>query len=145
MFCGCLFSVPAPGITVSESNISEEVTRFLNDYIDSVLELEILLLLHADPARNWTAAELAKILKIDSKWAAEQLTRFTVKGIAVAKDQPASSYAFAPKSAELEQAILAVANAYSTHRVSIIALIFAKPTTHLRSFADAFRIRKEKE
>jgi hypothetical protein len=36
-----------------------------------------------------------------------------------------------------------VANAYASHRVTIIGLIFSKPTSTLKTFADAFRIRKE--
>jgi hypothetical protein len=56
-----------------------------------------------------------------------------------------SLYRFAPGSAKLEQAVRDLAAAYATRRVTIISLIFAKPTDKLKSFAEAFRFRREED
>jgi hypothetical protein len=37
-----------------------------------------------------------------------------------------------------------LARAYAERRVNVIALIFSKPATSLRHFADAFRLRKDR-
>lgn len=125
--------------------IAQEVSLFLADHIDSVLELELLLLLRSESARTWTAAELANELKIDPAFAAAQLEKFHHRKFLARTDQADGAYRYAPASPELDAAVASVAATYATHRVSMIALIFSKPTSTLKSFADAFRIRKDNE
>ena len=129
------------------SGVPAEVTNFLADHIESVLELELLLVLRADAARTWTATDLATQLKIDPVFAAAQLEKFYDRHLLSAEkgtDRPDAAYRYAPASAELDAAVAAVAAAYASHRVTIIGLIFSKPTSNLKTFADAFRIRKDK-
>jgi hypothetical protein len=137
---------------VAETDIPAEVIAFLADNIDSVLELELLLLVRADAARSWTGDALAAELRIDPAFAAEQLTKFHQRGL-LARTSAAvgaavgaavaapPSYRYAPQTPALDTAVGAVASAYATHRVTIIGLIFSKPTSTLKTFADAFRIR----
>ena len=129
------------------SGVSAEVSNFLADHIESVLELELLLVLRGDAARTWTATDLATQLRIDPAFAAAQLEKFYDRRLLSAErgtDRPDPTYRYAPSSAELDAAVAAVAAAYATHRVTVIGLIFSKPTSNLRTFADAFRIRKDK-
>jgi hypothetical protein len=130
---------------VSERGIDPEIRNFLVDYIDSVLELELLLLLRAEPARTWTAGALAKELKIDPAFAAQQLAHFHHRKLVARTEEPDPAYRYAPHAAQLDATVASVAAAYATHRVTIIGLIFSKPTSNLKSFADAFRIRKDKD
>ena len=118
---------------------------FVTEQIDSVLELEVLLLLAQSAPQQWSAADLAATLKIDPAWAAEQLARFTSRGILACNNTAPPQCRYAPANPKLDETIRAVADAYATHRVRIIGLIFSKPTSNLKTFADAFRIRKEKE
>lgn len=129
---------------MSESGVDPAVVSFLGDHIDSVLELELLLLLRAAPARAWTAADLATELKIDPAFAGEQLAKFSQRGFLARVDGSDPAYRYAPQSTQLDDSVAAVAAAYTTYRVTIIGLIFSKPTSNLKSFADAFRIRKDK-
>ena len=117
---------------------------FLAEQIDSVLELEVLLLLRSSAPRQWSAEDLSAALKIDPAWAGEQLAKFASRGILARSDGPSTRFSYAPANAQLEETIHAVADAYLTHRVRIIGLIFSKPTSNLKTFADAFRIRREK-
>jgi hypothetical protein len=113
-----------------------------------VLELEVLLLLRAEAARAWTAADLALQLKIDAAFAAAQLDKFYEHKLLAGEartDQPGAAYRYAPASPELDATVASVAAAYASHRVTIIGLIFSKPTSNLKTFADAFRIRRDKE
>jgi hypothetical protein len=146
---------------LGENGINPQVKAFLADHIDSVLELELLLLLRAHAPQAWTPAALAAELKIDSTWAAAQLATFASRGLLVRTGaDPAGSattagaappsgsadggYRYEPETPQLDAAVAAVADAYASHRVTIIGLIFSKPTSTLKSFADAFRIRKDK-
>jgi hypothetical protein len=99
-------------------------------------------------------------LKIDAAWAGGQLEKLASRGIlepaSKCDGEPADSVArgsvaggagggfcYAPRSPELDASVAAVADAYAVRRVSVIGLIFSKPTSNLKSFADAFRIRKD--
>ena len=133
---------------MAESDIAPEVITFLGDNIDSVLALELLLLLCNDPSRAFTGADLAHELKIDAAHAEGQLGRFCQRGLlsCPVAAPPPPKYRYAPQSAQLDATVAAVAAAYATHRVTMIGLIFSKPTSTLKTFADAFRIRaKDKE
>ena len=128
---------------MAETGISAQVRNFLAAHVESVLELEVLLLLRERPDRSWTAAELAQDLKIDVTWAGAQLAKLAGDKILQPDNANIGQYRYAPASPEMDAVIGEVANAYASHRVTIIGLIFSKPTSTLKTFADAFRIRKE--
>ena len=128
---------------MAETGISAQVRNFLAAHVESVLELEVLLLLRERPDRSWTAAELAQDLKIDVTWAGAQLAKLAGDKILQPDSANIGQYRYAPASPEMDAVIGEVANAYASHRVTIIGLIFSKPTSTLKTFADAFRIRKE--
>ena len=65
-------------------------------------------------------------------------------GILVSTAGPQQKYRYAPNSEHLRETIDQLAKSYLSHRVRITALIFAKPSDALQSFADAFRIRKDR-
>src|SRR5687768_1075998 len=94
--------------------------------------------------QQWTAEDLSAALKIDRAWAGEQLDKFAARQILVRGDDAGPRYTYAPANPEVDETIRAVADAYATHRVRMIGLIFSKPTSNLKSFADAFRIRRDK-
>jgi predicted transcriptional regulator of viral defense system len=126
---------------LSEASIPANVRNFLHDHVESVVQVEVLLLLHAEPARALCAADVVAALRVEPAWAAAQLSNLCGRGI-LAEVGP-GSYRFAPRSAEVADAVAGLARAYADRRVTVIGLIYAKPSEPLRSFADAFRLRKE--
>jgi hypothetical protein len=52
---------------------------------------------------------------------------------------------WAPASPELERDVEALARAYAERRVSIIHLIFSKPSERIRTFADAFKFTRRED
>jgi hypothetical protein len=131
---------------VAEDAIPDEVKAFIAAHIESVLQLEVLLLLHAQAPRPWTAAELAQELRIDAAWVAGQLASLADAGVlaATAAGGNAPQYRYEPRAAELDRAVAGLAREYAARRVTVIGLIFSKPVDKIRSFADAFRLRKDK-
>ena len=127
-----------------EQEIPPEVRAFIADNLGSVVQLETLLLLHADPSREWTADEVASNLRIDRNWAEGQLETLCEEKLADChRDPPPRRYRFGPADAKVRTAVDGLAKAYAERRVTVISLIFAKPPDTLRAFSDAFRLRKD--
>ena len=55
---------------MGEDSIPDDLKAFLTEHIDSVLLLEILLLLRADSQRAWTHQHVARNLRMEPTWAA---------------------------------------------------------------------------
>ena len=111
--------------------------------IDSVVQLELLLLLQANSGKTWSAAEVAQELRIEPSWANGQLGELAARGLLAPAPDRAEAFAYGPTSAALAAAVAQLAKDYAERRVTIITLIFSKPVDKIRSFADAFRLRKD--
>ena len=48
---------------------SQHLAQFIADHIDSVVQLEIILLLHRNPGLRWTAQTLARELRVEPEGA----------------------------------------------------------------------------
>jgi hypothetical protein len=130
-----------------ETGLPADIRTLIVERIGSVVELEVLLLLHAAPTRAWTATDVAAQLRIDPTWSTAQLDGLAGRGLLRRTDDPAASeptYRYEPADADLDRAVAGLGKAYTDMRVSVISLIYSKPSDNLKTFADAFRIRKEK-
>ena len=133
---------------MAENGITSRVKQFLADHVDSVMHLEVLLLLAGQAGKVWTASELAQQLRIDVAWVDAQLRALVAGGLASVDDAgpggAGPGFRYAPRTAELGATVDELARAYADRRVTVIGLIFSKPVDKIRSFADAFRLRKER-
>ncbi|WP_373044470.1 hypothetical protein [Vulgatibacter sp.] len=121
--------------------ISEEVRTFVVEHIDSVEQLEVLLLIRASAKRTWTAEGVASELRIDPRSAGQRLEDLRKAGLVAPAE--GGGVCFSPRSQSLARVVEELAQSYHTHRVSVISLIFSKPSERIRSFSDAFRLRRE--
>lgn len=131
-------------MTAPRLGLSKEVRDFLVKHINSVAQFEALLLLQGDQARVWSVDDLARELRIERDWAAQQLQKLCEAGLAAAEASPAV-YRFDPNTTALRDAVAATADAYATRRVAIINAIYSKPIQKLHVFAESFRIRKDQD
>jgi hypothetical protein len=129
---------------MSDSFIPDDLAQFILEKIDSVAQLEALLLLRDDANVQWSAQALAKRLYITEKETAELLERLCADGFLVASSGPPLLYHYQPGSQELGQMIDRAAALYSKHLVPVTNLIHSKPKTRVQEFADAFRLRRDK-
>ena len=123
--------------------IPEHVVAFLREYIDSVDQVEILLLLKSKSGSDCTAEDISRALSTPATSVASRLAHFHAVGLVDMKPGPVPQYQYRPKSADLEQAVLDLEQAYAKYRVRMINLIYSKPIDKIRTFADAFKFRKE--
>jgi hypothetical protein len=119
-----------------------ELKRFLDEHIESLGALETLLLLRNGRERDWEVAEVAKELYITTNMCALQLADLTRRGLVVAAPD-GTRYRYGPVDAARDQLIGDLAAVYTQRRVTVITLIYSKPQDRVRTFADAFRLRRE--
>jgi hypothetical protein len=127
---------------LSKDDLSPDVRSFIAEHVDSVVQLEVLLLVHAQHEREWSADDVSNALRINRMWAEEQLANLARRGIVVCTDKPCITYRYV--SGRFDATVTKLAQAYNDRRVTIISIISSKPVDKIRTFADAFRLRKDK-
>lgn len=105
--------------------------------LDSVTQLDVLLLLYGSRQRTWSPEEVASELRIGAQWAGQYLRVLCDRGLIASE---ASGYRYDSRP-ELEAPMQELTRLYRTHPVGIIAAIY-RPNKQLEDFADAFRIRR---
>ncbi|AKF04421.1 hypothetical protein [Sandaracinus amylolyticus] len=103
-------------------------------------QLETLLLLHSQRDRDWSPGEIAKELRTAAISAGNRVVDLAARGL-LAVDQ--SRYRFAPSSGELDAAVAELARVYRERPVTVIEIIFSRPSEVIRTFADAFKLRRD--
>jgi hypothetical protein len=131
------------GAAVGDGPITAEVAGFIADHVDSVAQLEILLFARAHGA-DVTPDVIGHELRIDAAWAAAELAVLAARGFMARSENATMHYRFAPQTAALERGVTLLVEAYNQRRVTVVNLIFSKPSRNIRTFADAFRLRKDK-
>jgi hypothetical protein len=123
--------------------IPGDVEEFIRKRIDSVAQLEALLLTRSDPEAEWSVGMLAKRLYTSEVQAIESVEALYSDGLLIRRAGPPVLYQYQPGSIELRELVDRVAEAYAKHLVPITNLIHSKPKTRVQEFADAFKWRKE--
>src|SRR5690606_34932858 len=86
--------------TVMPEDIPAELRSFITDHIGSIAQLELLLLLAADPAKSWNADEAAKALYTAADMTYGLLEGMRTLGLLEAVENSDERYRFAPKKPE---------------------------------------------
>ncbi len=124
---------------IMSDQLPAELREFLARHIDSIAQLEGLLLLRSGPDQVWDPQAAAKRLYISEQEAVETLAHLAAHGF-LAHDT--SGYKFGPQSDELLRTVELLAEHYRRHLIPITNLIHAKPR-RIRQFADAFKLKKD--
>lgn len=127
------------------AEISDDVRTMITQRIDSVVQLELLLLLQSHANRSWTPDEVARELRIDSTASQAQLVQLVARGLASRSEADPNSFKYQPSNSALDATVAKLASEYAARRVSIISLIYSKPADTLRSFSDAFRLFRRED
>jgi hypothetical protein len=127
---------------MAESNIPDDVARFVLDNIHSVAHLEALLLLRSNRNQEWTVTALAARLYISEDQTAELLIVLRAQGFITPTTNSPATFRYQPTSNELDAMAERLTHTYAKHLVPITNLIHSKPKSRIQEFADAFRLRK---
>jgi hypothetical protein len=124
--------------------ISPEVKRFIHSTINSVEQLEVLLFLMSNPERDWSADEVSERIRSTPESVASKLEDLYAARLLTVTRGPVPVYCYKPNSEALAQEVAeSLDRAYKEGKDTIIQLIFSRPLSNIRVFADAFRIRKD--
>jgi len=119
--------------------VPDDVRDYILNHIDSIVQLEALMLLRAHPAQSWDIAKIARRLYVSQADVSEAVGRLVSDG-AVAFEQETFSYRPPP---EIDALIDRVAAAYRRHLIPVTNLIHTKPS-RISQFADAFKFRRDR-
>jgi hypothetical protein len=126
--------------------IPEDVRQFIVDKIDSVGQLEGLLLLSRNPETEWDIQALAQRLYTSPQQTENVLAHLYSLGFLAVKDGEPAAYRYQPGSPGLAEMVERVAEAYSKYLVPVTNLIHSKPPQNkVQQFADAFKFRKKED
>lgn len=125
---------------MTEDTIPLEVREFLLTCVDSVAQLEALLLLRESPQRKWDIPGLASRLYISEAEARAILSSLVACELA---DSDGSTFSYQPQEASRQRLVENVAVTYARCLVPVTRLIHDK-ALGIRKFADAFKFRKDK-
>lgn len=118
------------------------VREFISNNIDSIAELEALLLIRRDPQVEWSTAALAERLYSSPQDAERAIAKLHSLGLSGLKNGDPVTYHYQPVSPELDAMVAAVAETYAKYLVPVTNLIHSKPQSKVQQFADAFKVRR---
>jgi predicted transcriptional regulator len=130
---------------MNSPQIPESVLQFIAERIDSVPQLEALLLLWENPQRSWSEDEVAARIYV-SRAAATQILQALQRQnlVGLATTQSSGQYEYNPQWDPSGLVMPEVAAAYRRHLVQLATFIHSRASTAVREFARAFDLKKDR-
>ena len=125
--------------------IPEDVRQFIVDKIDSVAELEGLLLVRKNPGTEWIVEALAQRLYTTRQQTEDVINHLHSQGFLAVNESEPPAYRYQPDSPKLAEMVDRVAEIYSNYLIPVTNLIHSKPQTKVQKFADAFKFRSKED
>lgn len=111
---------------VTAAPISDAVREFLCDNINSVEQLEILLLLRDSQEKSWSAAEISRLLFTSEISVAARLRDLANKNLVeIQGEDHGTQFQYHFKDGMTDLTIWSLEHAYRRRKDAVIAIIFA--------------------
>lgn len=121
----------------------EQIDRFLVDEIDTVPQLEALLLIWNRRHKLWYPSEIARALYISHELAQDVIRHLVQHRMLTQIEVGADCYELRLDSEEQARLVEGLDAVYRHELVRVSTLIHAKASRAVRDFASAFRFKKE--
>jgi hypothetical protein len=125
------------------SDIPASVLQFIAQNIDSVPQLEGLLLLWENQSRAWSDDEIAARLYVSRSEAASILLALQRRQLTALDADPPPKYRYNP-GWDTTGLMHQVAVAYRRHLVPVATFIHSRAPSAVREFARAFDLKKDR-
>jgi hypothetical protein len=125
---------------MTKADIPGAVLQFIARRIDTVPELETLLIMSAEEERAWTVQDIVARTYVTSELAAAVLQGLQRRRLVRSDGQ---QFFFAPASDEERLTVAQTAIAYRTHLIPIATFIHQKAAPPVQEFARAFNFKKD--
>lgn len=124
---------------MTDQFVPDEIREFILKHISSVAQIEALLLVRSNPTERWSTSQIAKRLYTSEAEVTAALERLCAAGLLTLVDNTYRFEGISPEKVVLVENLL---TEYTRHLIPVTNLIHAK-SHRIRSFADAFRFRKD--
>jgi hypothetical protein len=123
--------------------IPAPVRRFLEECIDSVPQLEALLIMLDEPQRLWTAADIGARTYVSYAEATKVLDRLSRRSL-IHSDDSGAHFRIDVGDGAKRALIDEVARTYRANLTQIATFIHEKPPAPLKEFARAFDLKRDR-
>jgi hypothetical protein len=127
---------------MTTTDIPASVLRFIAERIDSVPELETLLIMSAEESRSWSVQDIAARTYVAPRFAAAVLDALCQRRLVTCAED-GRHYQFRPVSEEERQIVAETAKVYRLHLIPVATFIHNKASTPVQEFARAFSLKKD--
>jgi hypothetical protein len=128
---------------MNSPDIPARVLHFLAEKIDSVPQLEALLLMWESPQRSWSEDELAGRIYV-SRQVASLILQSLQRQQLVSVEPATAQYRYNAQWDPTGEIIPEVAASYRRHLVPLATFIHSRASTAVREFARAFDLKKDR-
>ncbi len=128
-----------------KDRLPKDILNFVIKHIDSVELLEVLVVLHARAGTELTVDAVDSVIRSNSASVLSRLEHLAKLGLAVRSDATSPTFTYRPTTPELERLGGELVRIYQARRTEVIELIYSKPMKEILTFAEAFRLRGDKE
>lgn len=91
--------------------------------------------------REWTAKEIAKVMRSNDHSAQNQLNQLASKGLVAALED--QKFKYWPATPDLDDKVKKLSEIYNQMPVAVVTCIYEKPKDILKGFSDAFKFKKD--
>lgn len=134
---------PASMAEMAVADIQPEVWNFIETHIDTVPQLEALLLIYGTEDRPWKTEEIATRIYVALESARDILEALRRRSLIVLSED-SLGYRRSPATDATTALIATVSHAYRRHLIPIATFIHSKASASVREFARAFEIKKDR-
>jgi hypothetical protein len=128
---------------MTDPDFPDDLRAFLQEYISSVDAAELLVVLARDPTRGYRLGDAIAAMRptvLSEPAARSYLIHFEAHGLVTSEG--GATYRYSPATPALDAAVRALTKAYNERPVTLVRTIYAPKDEKIRSFADAFRLKK---
>ncbi len=110
--------------------------QFLREHVANYVQLEALLMLRDEQARQWTALEVSQRLKAADDLVESALQALSAQGLlALERGGDCPRFRYAPASAALSDAVESLADAYEHQRWLVVEIMSRSALERVRTAA----------
>ena len=119
--------------------IPQEVRDLVRRHVTSGDHLEILMRMHDTHDKAFSTDELQRLTHIAERSVVRCLDELTAAGIT--RQVSPNAWQYGPRTVQDREAVDMLARMYHQRPVTLVRLVYERPSAPLKSFSDAFRLR----
>ena len=125
--------------------MTPEAEEFIERAVDTIHQLEILMLLRRSHDRFWRVDEIAAELQMTAATVASSVSGLHANGVLAVEDTNPAAYRYEPRSIGLHAGVESLAASYEADPLPVLRAVLNKPPRALQTFSDAFLARRRQD